>query len=173
MDTLVFDTAAVLNFGHRGNLNSLIVKLAKQHRLLTTPGVVAELTDPDRKKFYDAFVADWFKVQAASGVPFNFATLARLSRILDAGEITVIALAKELNATAVLDEKAARREADALGIKINGTLGLMQLAVKNKWMTDAQCLECVLKLCDSGFAIPRLEPHQTFVAYVRAVSLAE
>jgi predicted nucleic acid-binding protein len=41
-------------------------------------------------------------------------------------------LAKELQATAVLDEKAARREADGLAVRFAGTLGLLQFALKRK-----------------------------------------
>jgi predicted nucleic acid-binding protein len=169
MDTLVFDTAAVLNFGHRGDLGILIEKLSKHYNLLTTHGVVAELTDPKRKDFYRAFLAARFKIQTASAVPFDLAALGRLSQTIDHGEITVMALAKELNAVAVLDDRAARREAARLRIKMTGTLGLLQEAAKKKWMTEADCLARVTQLCDSGFSIPRSAPHQTFAEYLHSI----
>jgi hypothetical protein len=55
MDALIFDTPAVLNFGHRGELAHMLKRLAERHRLLTTPGVMDELTDPDRHAFYQRF----------------------------------------------------------------------------------------------------------------------
>ena len=78
-------------------------------------------------------------------------------------------LAKELQATAVLDEKAARREADGLGVRFTGTLGLLQLALKGKWLKDSECLAWVRQLCDRGFRIPRPAPHHTFADYILTV----
>lgn len=92
MDSLVFDTSALLNFGHRGELAPLLKKLSGEYKLLTTPGAQAELTDPKRKKYYAEFLREHFTIQAAATTPFDLTTLARLSRTLDPGEITVMAL---------------------------------------------------------------------------------
>jgi predicted nucleic acid-binding protein len=78
-------------------------------------------------------------------------------------------LAKELKATAVLDEIAARAEADALAIKMTGTLGILHDALKRKWMTDSDCLARVVRLCDAAFRIPRPAPHHTFIEYLRTI----
>jgi predicted nucleic acid-binding protein len=114
MDSLVFDTSAILNFGHRGELTALLKKLSGEYELFTTHGAQSELTDPARKKFYDAFVRDHFKVRTASTPVFDFKTLARLASTIDSGEISVMALARELKGYAVLDDRAARREAKLL-----------------------------------------------------------
>ena len=169
MQTLVYDTAAIFNFGHRGDLTFLLEKLSKTHTFLTTPAVVAEITDPARAAYYKKLLADWFEVKPVSSIPFDTATLAALSRILDPGEISVLMLAKELQATAVLDDKAARREAGGLAVRFTGTLGLLQLAVKRKWMKDPECLSRVRQLCDRGFRIPRPAPHHTFAEYFRTI----
>lgn len=165
MDSLVFDTSALLNFGHRGELTPLLKKLAREFKLFTTPEAQAELTDPDRKQFYSAFLDEHFAVQAASTVPFDLPTLARLTRTIDLGEISVITLALELKGIAVLDERAARREAKTLDLRFVGTLGLLHQGAQRKWLSDAECLARVIKLCDSKFAIPRPTPSQTFAAY--------
>jgi predicted nucleic acid-binding protein len=169
METLVYDTAAIFNFGHRDDLTFLLEKLSKAHTLLTTPAVVAEITDPERAGYYKTFLADWFEIKSVSAIPFDTATLAALSRILDPGEIGVLMLARELQATAVLDEKAARREAGPLEVRFIGTLGLLQLAVNRKWMKDPECLSRVRQLCDRGFRIPRPAPHHTFAEYFRTI----
>jgi predicted nucleic acid-binding protein len=169
MHVLVFDTAAVFNFGHRGELTFLLEKFAKDHRFMTTSAVVAEITDPDRKPFYDRFLSTWFKVQEPTTTPFDLPTLSRLTRILDAGEISVMALAKELKATAVLDEITARAEANALAIKLIGTLGLLHEALKRKWATDADCWTRTAQLCDRGFSIRRPRPTESFADYMRSL----
>jgi hypothetical protein len=91
----------------------------------------------------------WSRISAFRFPHFSFSdfplTLARLSQTIDSGEITVMALAKEINATAVLDDKAARREANHFGLKIAGTLGLLQRAAERKWMTQAQLIAVGLR----------------------------
>jgi predicted nucleic acid-binding protein len=166
MQTLVYDTAAIFNFGHRDDLALLLEKLAKAHTLLTTPAVVAEITDPHRAAYYKKLLGDYFKVRDVSVVPFDTDTLAALSQALDPGELSVLMVAKELQATAVLDEKLARREAQRQAVKFTGTLGLLQLGLKRKWMKDAECLACVRHLCAGDFRIPRPEPHHTFAEYI-------
>ncbi len=134
MDLLVFDTSALLNFGHRGELAPLLKKLSGEYKLLTTPGARDELTDPKRKEYYADFLGRHFTVQSAAGSPFSLATFARLTRTIDPGEITVMTLAKEINGMAVLDETAARGEAKALDLRFTGTLGLLHQALQRKWL---------------------------------------
>lgn len=169
MQTLVYDTAAIFNFGHRDDLVLLLGKLAKAHTLLTTPAVVGEITDPHRAAYYKKLLGDHFRIRDVSVVPFDTDTLAGLSQALDPGEISVLMVAKELQATAVLDEKLARREAQRLAVKFTGTLGLLQLALKRKWMKDAECLACVRHLCAGDFRIPRPEPHHSFAEYIGTI----
>lgn len=169
MDSLVFDTSALLNFGHRGELTALLKKLSGEYRFLTTPGAQAELTDPDRRAFYAAFLRDHFTVQCASAGQFDLTTLARLSRTIDPGEITVLSLASEIKGIAVLDDRAARREAKALNLRLVGTLGLLHQGLQRKWLTDPECLARVVRLCNAKFAIPRPTPSQTFAAYFASI----
>ena len=165
MDSLVFDTSALLNFGHRGDLAALLKKLSSEYKYFTTPGAQAELTDPEKKPFYTAFLREHFTVQSATTPQFDLPTLARLVRILDPGEITVLTLAREIKGIAVLDEKAARREAALLDLRFIGTLGLLHQSLQRKWFTDAECLARVVKLCDARFAIPRPTVGQSFTDY--------
>jgi len=166
MDPLIFDTSGLLNFGQRGQLQSLLIRFKRVNRLLSTPAVVGELTDPTHKKFNDSFVATHFTIQTAKIVPFDLDTLARLSVVLHPGEVSVIILAKELKGTAVLDEKAARRESDALGVKFTGTLGLLYDALQRGWLTDGECLIIVARLIAGRFRIPKPGANQSFAEYV-------
>ena len=78
-------------------------------------------------------------------------------------------LASELKGIAVLDERAARREAKLLDLRFIGTLGLLHQGLQRKWLTDADCLLRVLKLCDARFAIPRPAANQSFADYFAAI----
>ena len=69
-----------------------------------------------------------------------------------------------------MDERPARREADRLAVKFTGTLGVLHQALKSKWMTDAEGLARVIKLCNAGFRIPRPAKHHTFAEYLRAMN---
>jgi predicted nucleic acid-binding protein len=168
MDSLVFDTSALLNFGHRGELRALLKKLASEYKILTTPNAQNELTDPKRYDFYSEFLKEHFVVQSAT-TSFDIATLARLARTIDPAEITVMTLASELNGRAVLDERVARREAKALGLKITGTVGLLNEGLQKSWLSEADCLKSVTKLWAAGFAIPRPAPSQSFANYLSAI----
>lgn len=168
MDPYIFDTSAVLNFGQRGRLQPLLTRFGGIYQLLTTPDVVGELTDPDQKGFNDAFVPAHFTVQSAKTIAFDLGTLTRFAVMFGPGEISVMALAKELQATAVLDERAARREADKLGLNITGTLGLLDNARQRNWLTEDDCLRKVRLLQTKGFRIPKPGANQTFAEYIRS-----
>jgi predicted nucleic acid-binding protein len=168
MESLVFDTSAILNFGHRGELTALLKRLVNEYKILTTPNAQNELTDPKRKDFYAEFLKDHFVIQSTT-TSFDIVTLARLARTIDLAEITVMTLASELRGRAVLDERAARREAKALGLKVTGTLGLMNEGLQKSWLSEADCLNSVAKLWAAGFAIPRPTPGQSFAYYLAAI----
>ena len=99
---------------------------------------------------------------------FDLETLTRFAVMFGPGEISVMALAKELQATAVLDERAARAEAVKLGLKITGTLGLLNDARQRNWLTDDACLEKTRLLQSKGFRIPKPGANQTFAEYLTA-----
>lgn len=113
MDPYIFDTYAVLNFGQHGHLQSLLTRFGRIYQLLITPDLVGELTDPHHKSFNDVFVPAHFTIQSPKTTAFDLETLTRFAVMLGPGEISVMALAKELQATAVLDERAARADAVA------------------------------------------------------------
>ncbi len=165
MDALVFDTSAILNFGHRDDLQPLLARFGALHRLFTTPEVVAELTDPARKPFYDSLLRTHFTVCAARSVALDLATMARLAVAIDPGEISVIALAHEMKAIAVIDERLARRKAATLGVRLTGTIGLLHDALQKGWHTDAESLAKIHLLTASGFRIRRPGANETFTEY--------
>jgi len=165
MHRLVFDTSAILNFGKRGDLDFLLEKLAADCTLLLPPEVERELLDPDNRDFYATFLKRRFTVQAVQNIKLGREELAQLSAVLGSGEINVILLADELEATAVLDDVLARKAALKMKIKVVGTLGILSDAIKNKWCTDDQCIEIVGRLHANGFRIRKPGANESFAEY--------
>ncbi|HMJ91651.1 MAG TPA: hypothetical protein VK530_17650, partial [Candidatus Acidoferrum sp.] len=166
METLVLDTSAIFNFGHRGQLDSLLNKLTKHHRFVTTPVVHEECrraaagmhqTHPELNlaQFYAEFVPATFDIVSHETAVLPDAALKRLTDAIHPGEISVILLAIEMKATAVIDDKLARIEARKLKLTVTGTLGLVEKGRKEGWHTDDDCLEIVERLRAGKF---RLNP---------------
>ena len=73
------------------------------------------------KQGYDVRIPSWLKVES---LKFPLSSLAIVS--LDAGEAAVIQLALEQNIeTVCIDELKGRRAANAVGLKVVGSLGLL------------------------------------------------
>lgn len=167
MDALVFDTSVILNFGQRGHLQSLLERFGRVYRLVTTPAVVGELTDPAQRAFNDRLVKSHFDLYAPTAIAFDLETLRALSSVIDPGEVSVILVAAELQGMAVIDEKAGRREAEKLRIRIIGTLGLLHEAFKMGWISDAECSQKLALLKAKGFNVKTPHANQTFEEFFR------
>jgi len=59
-----------------------------------------------------------------------------LRAFLDEGEAEAIQLARELQATIIIDERRGRRAAKSLGLKVRGTLGIL-LELKRRGLIDS------------------------------------
>jgi predicted nucleic acid-binding protein len=161
---LVCDTSVVLNLGKRGGLSELTVRL-KTERLLVVPEEVEMEVQQDDEAFYRSFLAAHFTV--------NTAPLARRAEIkqaalpdgLDDGETAVLSLALEENWQACVDELKARAVARTLGVKIIGTIGLLQHAYIRQWMTDDECLEKLRRMKMKGFYCPKVLANDDFADY--------
>jgi uncharacterized protein len=95
------------------------------HEVVVPTAVFHELTrDPDRPGASAIRGAEWLRIRQVSDV----AEVARLSFWLDSGESEVLVLARELGATAAIDERRGRNIATALGIPHTGTVGILLTA---------------------------------------------
>jgi len=115
-DVWVVNASPVIALAHADALE-LLEKLST--RLVVPEAVVEEILagpeDPARR----ALASGWGSRHAAT-VPARVAEWG-----LGSGESSVVALALELNATAVLDDRNARRSAKALGVSLIGTFGVI------------------------------------------------
>lgn len=129
------DASVVFNLGHRGQLEALTAALKAAGGLLITPEVEREVTRDPHDGFYDAFLKAHFTrcdepLTALAEIPAEYAPM------LGDGERSVLALARQRQCLAAIDESLGRKAAKAMGLEPTGTLGLLELAVQRAWMDE-------------------------------------
>lgn len=73
------------------------------------------------------------------------------------GEAQAIVLTRKINALLLIDESSGRALAEALGLKVKGTIYVIMRAVREKLLRRTEAKEIVLTLVNKGFRIePRL-----------------
>lgn len=120
---VVSDTSAITNLAA---INQLRLLPLLYQRVIIPEAVYRELVgiEPPVPGSAEVQTADWLEVKLIA----NREVVERLQREvrLDPGESEAIALALELGADLLLiDERRGRAEADRLGIKITGLLGIL------------------------------------------------
>lgn len=94
--------------------------------------------------------ADWVQVQSPEASP----TLEPLLLGLDSGELQVLLLAREVQPDWVLiDERLGRRVAQAMGLPVKGTAGILLAAFRARLLSKTQALEAVQRLVEQGIRI--------------------
>ncbi len=172
MHSLIFDTSAIFNFGHRGDMEALLTEFGRCRRLVTTAEVKKELCGPPHGQYYERLVEAYLHVRKAEDVKLPLDELRRLTRVLGAGELSVVILALDMGIghRVVIDERMARREAAALGLAVTGTIGLLKEAIDLGWRTDADCVKAVSLLVQRGFRVREPAPGETFASYFKSLS---
>lgn len=119
---IVVDAGPLISLARIGRLDLLP---ALFEEILVPPAVYQEVTNDDSLAGAATLAsADWLKL---TEVP-DRRNVERLSSWLDAGEAEVLVLARDLGATAAIDERRGRRLAADLGIPHTGTVGILLLA---------------------------------------------
>jgi len=73
------------------------------------------------------------------------------------GEAQAIVLARKINALLLIDESSGRALAEALGLKVKGTIYVIMRFVREKLLRRTEAKEMVMTLVNKGFRIePRL-----------------
>lgn len=94
--------------------------------------------------------ADWLRIASPTAVP----TIEPLLLGLDAGEMQVLLLAREIQPDWVLiDERQARRIARAMGVPVKGTLGILLAAALAGLLPKEEALNAPRRLMDKGIRI--------------------
>jgi predicted nucleic acid-binding protein len=126
-DVWVVDASPLIILGQVGKLE-LLEQLSSQ--LFVPAAVVKEILAGPEDSAHRALLSGWGERRHAT-VPEIVAEWS-----LGQGESAVIALALELGATAVVDDRSARRCARAVGTSVIGTLGVI-IRAKRQGLIDA------------------------------------
>jgi predicted nucleic acid-binding protein len=98
--------------------------------IIVPPGVHREVTnDVSLPGAKDLAGAKWLKLAKVQ----DRSSVERLLSSLDPGEAEVLILARELAATAAIDEKRGRHLAADLGVLQTGTIGILLAAKREGW----------------------------------------
>lgn len=132
MPDIVSDTGPLIALASIGQFD-LLHRLFG--RILIPAAVRAEVQDETSVRELTA--ADWIVVRPAQ----DTLAVRLLKEELDAGESEAIILAQELDAALILiDDRAARRKAQGIGLRTVGTLGLLLMAKDKGLATDLKPL---------------------------------
>ena len=82
--------------------------------------------------------------------------LEELKLLLDLGESEAIALAVELKAKLIIDERKGRKIAMNMGIAITGLLGIVYLNIKNSFISKVEAKEFLESAISDGYRISSL-----------------
>jgi len=135
---VISDTSAITNLAAIQQLN-LLPKLYQ--KIIIPDAVYHELIDidPPVPGALEAKSADWLEIKQTT----NREVVERLQKSgrLDLGESEAIALALELDADLLLiDERRGRSEANRLGLRITGLLGILVDAKNKELITEVKPL---------------------------------
>ena len=154
MPETVFDNCVLSNFMHSDSLE--IVKKLYANESYITNYVVAENMKGILKghlllsKLKDALKEGWLKEITLKSMKEKdlFETL---SVSLGMGESSSIAVAKVRSYVFACDDRVARREAELLGIKLTGTIGILIKGFRKRILTQKTADEILGKMVKNGF----------------------
>ena len=115
-----------------------------------------------RKGFSDAIVIDElvkkniFEVRKClnrSVIERILKTTFRREKLIHSGEVEALALAMELQGIVIMDEKNARKIAEAMGIKVHGTMYLFIILYRRKMISKDELITILNELVSHGWRI--------------------
>jgi predicted nucleic acid-binding protein len=147
---VIADTGPINYLVLIGNIDLLPVLF---ERVILPSAVASELSDPDAPPLVREWIADppaWLDIHGAPIRQFDEAALEGL----DEGETAAIALAISLDADLVfLDDRKGVVVARRKGLRVTGTLGVLDLAAQRGLVSFAQAVD---RLRRTSFRIPEV-----------------
>lgn len=123
--TYLLDTTVLSNFAHVRRAD-LPPRVLGPH-LAVTPGVLAELRAGEQAGLVPT--CDWTYLAVITPTTAELAAASALERQLDPGEAECLAVALQRGYRFLSDDFAARRLANAKGITVSGTIGILLKSV--------------------------------------------
>lgn len=154
MPEIVFDNCVLSNFALSDTLG--IVKKLYANESYVTNFVVTENMKGIFKghltlsKLKDALEEGWIKEITLKSKKEK-SLFEALSVSLGTGESSSIAVAKNRNYVFACDDRVARREAEILGIKLTGTIGILIKAAKKRIISHKKADKILNQMIKKGF----------------------
>jgi len=157
MPELIFDNCVLSNFALSDSIG--IIKALYANTASITDFVAAE-NMKGIAQGHDGLVAirealrdGWLKETTVKGKTEK-RLFESLSISLGIGEASSMAVAKTRNLVFACDDRMAMREAELLGIKLTGTVGILARAVRSKRVNNAKADEILKTMIRNGFYSP-------------------
>ncbi len=157
MPEIVFDCCCLSNFALSGSLFILEERFGTS--AFITNYVSAEILrgtqqgHEDLEKVQEALKKGWLE-EAVLGSQKERSLYETLSVSLGLGEASSIAVAKSRGFSFASDDRAARREAGLLDVKLTGTIGILKIAASHKIINLSEGNLILAKMIDMGFYSP-------------------
>lgn len=157
MPEIIFDNCVLSNFALSDSLN-IIKRLYANHSYITD-FVIAENIKGILKgnkglvRTKNSIKEGWLKEITLKTVEEKTA-FERLSVSLGFGEASSIAVAKVRGFVFACDDKAARKEATLLGVRLTGTVGILIKAVRKRIIDRNKANEILHRMIAYGFYSP-------------------
>lgn len=157
MPEIIFDNCVLSNFTLSDSLN-IIKRLYDRHSCITDfvmaeniKGILQGYKELARIK--DAIRDGWLK-ETTLKTKGEKALFETLLVSLGSGEASSIAVAKIRGFVFACDDKAARKEAAFLGVKLTGTVGILIKAVRKRIIDRKNADEILRRMIKHGFYSP-------------------
>lgn len=157
MPEIVFDCCCLSNFALSGSLFILEERFGTS--AFITNYVSAEILrgtqqgHEDLEKVQEALKKGWLE-EVVLGSQKERSLYETLSVSLGLGEASSIAVAKSRGFSFASDDRAARREAGLLDVKLTGTIGILKIAASHKIINLSEGNLILAKMIDRGFYSP-------------------
>lgn len=107
-------------------INKLLILKELFGKVVVPEAVYKEITTKEHERLIFNRLG-WIEARSIG----NIEIAAFLEKLVNRGEAEAIVLAKELNATLLIDDAKARKYAKLLNIEVTGTLGLLKIAKRS------------------------------------------
>lgn len=146
----LLDTTVLSNFAHvqRPDLLRTVLDAAGA----VTPGVLAELYVGQQTGRVPA--CDWTWLAVLTPTAVEVALAAALEQKLDAGEAECLAVALERGCCFLSDDFAARRLAEANGLRVSGTIGILLKGITTGVLSQAEADRLLAEMIARGYRSP-------------------
>lgn len=157
MPEIIFDNCVLANFALSDSLH--IIEMVYGNTAYVTDFVVAENLKGIMKghggliKIREAVRDGWLKETTLKSTEEK-ALFESLAVSLGLGEASSIAIAKTRGFVFACDDRAARREANFLGVKLTGTIGILIKAVRNSIINADGANKILKSMVAHGFYSP-------------------